>query len=123
MNRVCVSRALLGVALVVTLAGNGRSSDAAVARSSVPAGFEPVSFTADGSALDLTAHGASLWLLGTRPANGPVRHDELARSQDAARTFVTGAGPCFPGLGGELAPTSTQVVWAVCPGGMLAGAS
>src|SRR5207244_6642637 len=57
------------------------------------------------------------------PANGPVRHDELARSQDAARTFVTGAGPCFPGLGGELAPTSTQVVWAVCPGGMLAGAS
>lgn len=245
VNRVGVSRAVLGVVLVVTLAGCGSSSDAAVARGSVPAGFEPVSFTAvserdfwllgtvpcqsgrctaivrttdggrsfaaihapalpssgtipelrfadrldgfafvlwrglfyathdggaswqrlalgrvlgfatgagnvyvvtsrrlehsrvsanawhtrslpfssDGSALALAAHGANLWLLGTRPSNGPIRNDELARSKDAGRTFVTGAGPCVPGLGGELAPTSTQVVWAVCPTGMSAGAS
>jgi photosystem II stability/assembly factor-like uncharacterized protein len=244
MNRVGVSRALIGVVLVVIIAGCGGSSDAALARSSVPAGFEPVSFTAvsgrdywllgtvpchsgrctaivrttdgggsfaaihapalptsgttpelrfadrldgfafvlwrglfyathdggaswqrvalgrvlgfatgagnvyvvtsrrlehsrvsanawrtrplpfpsDGSALDLAAHRANLWLLGTRRSNGPLRNDELARSNDAGRTFVTGAGPCVPGLGGELASTSTQVVWAVCPTGMLAGA-
>ncbi len=245
MNRSGVSRALLGVVLVASLAGFGRSPDAGVGRSSVPAGFEPVSFTAvaerdfwllgtvpchhgrctaivrttdggrsfaaisapalpktgttpelrfadrldgfvfvpwrglfyathdggaswqrlvlgrvlgfatgagnvdvvtsnrlehsrvsanawhtrplpfssDGSALDLAAHGASLWLLGTRPSNGRSANDALARSSDAGRTFITGAGPCVPGLGGELAPTSAQVVWAVCPTGMLAGAT
>ncbi len=80
-------------------------------------------FSSDGSALALAAHGANLWLLGTRPSNAPSRNDELARSKDAGRTFVTGAGPCVPGLGGELAPTSAQVVWAVCPTGMSAGAS
>lgn len=78
-------------------------------------------FAADGSALDLEAHQASLWLLGTRRSGFPFR-DALARSQDAGQTFRTGAGPCTPGLGGELAPTSASDVWAVCPTGMLAGA-
>ena len=80
-------------------------------------------FASDGSALDLAAHGANLWLLGTRPGKVSLPNDELARSSDAGRTFVTGAGPCVPGLGGELAPTSTRVVWAVCPTGMSGGAS
>ena len=83
----------------------------------------PLPFTSDGSALDLAAHGANLWLLGTHRSSGPRWNNELARSKDAGRTFVTGAGPCVPGLGGELAPTSTQVLWAVCPTGMSAGAS
>jgi photosystem II stability/assembly factor-like uncharacterized protein len=83
----------------------------------------PLPFPSDGSPLDLEAHRARLWLLGTRPNNGPSRNDELARSDDAGRTFVTGAGPCVPGLGGELAPTSTRVVWAICPTGMLGAAS
>jgi photosystem II stability/assembly factor-like uncharacterized protein len=82
----------------------------------------PLPFTSDGSAIGLAAHGANLWLLGTRPSNGPSANDELARSSDAGRTFITGAGPCVPGLGGELAPTSPHVVWAVCPTGMSAGA-
>lgn len=77
-------------------------------------------FTSDGSPLDLEAHGANLWLLGTR--RGTTFRDELARSSDAGRTFRTGAGPCVPGLGGQLAPTSSIDVWAVCPTGMLAGA-
>src|SRR5436309_6835124 len=83
----------------------------------------PLPFPSDGSALDLAAHGARLWLLGTRASNGPSQNDELARSDDAGRTFVTRSGPCVPGLGGELAPTSTEVVWAFCPTGMLGGAS
>jgi photosystem II stability/assembly factor-like uncharacterized protein len=81
----------------------------------------PLPFSSDGSPLDLQAHGANLWLLGTK-RGGVASHDELARSQDGGRTFRTGAGPCFPGLGGELAPTSPNDVWAVCPTGMLAGA-
>jgi hypothetical protein len=83
---------------------------------------QPLPFTSDGSPLALAAHGANLWLLGTRPSAGPSPTDELARSNDAGRAFVTSAGPCVPGLGGELAPTSTRVVWAVCPTGMLGGA-
>jgi hypothetical protein len=82
---------------------------------------KPLPFPSDGSALDLEAHRANLWLLGTRQGTTPS-HDVLARSRDAGRTFAVGRGPCVPGLGGELAPTSADVVWAVCPTGMLAGA-
>jgi hypothetical protein len=81
----------------------------------------PLPFPSDGSTLDLEAHQANLWLLGTRRGGTPSR-DELARSTDGGRTFHVGAGPCVPGLGGELAPTSATVVWAVCPTGMLGGA-
>ncbi len=31
--------------------------------------------------------------------------------------------PCVPGLGGDIDPVSAQVMWAVCPTGMLAGVS
>jgi photosystem II stability/assembly factor-like uncharacterized protein len=82
---------------------------------------KPLPFSSDGSVLDLEARQAKLWLLGTRRGTIPS-HDVLARSTDAGRTFVTSAGPCVPGLGGELAPTSADAVWAVCPTGMLAGA-
>ena len=80
-------------------------------------------FAPSGSVLDLAAHGSSVWLLGT-PAEGKQASgsDVLARSTDGGRTFAKGSGPCIPGLGGELAPTSANVVWAVCPTGMLAGA-
>ena len=81
---------------------------------------QPLPFAADGSPLDLEAHGTNLWLLGTRRESRVA--DALARSQDGGRTFRTTAGPCAPGLGGELAPASASVVWAVCPTGMLAGA-
>ena len=78
-------------------------------------------FPSDGSVLDLEAHGSTFWLLGTRQGTAPS-HDELARSTDAGQTFMTARGPCVPGLGGELAPTSGNVVWAVCPTGTLGGA-
>jgi hypothetical protein len=81
----------------------------------------PLPFASDGSALDLEAHQANLWLLGTRRST-TSSEDALARSSDGGRTFRTGTGPCTPGLGGELAPTSPRIVWAVCPTGMLAGA-
>jgi len=80
----------------------------------------PLPFASDGSPLDLEAHGRNLWLLGTQRGN--TSHDELARSTDGGRTFVTATGPCTAGLGGELAPTLGNAVWAVCPTGMLGGA-
>jgi hypothetical protein len=79
-------------------------------------------FTPDGSVVDLAARGTSVWLLGTPAAAQTKPHDVLARSADGGRTFTTGAGPCVPGLGGDLEPSSHGTVWAVCPTGMLAGA-
>jgi hypothetical protein len=78
-------------------------------------------FTPDSAVLDLSAHGTSVWLLGSRQA--VAQHDVLARSTDGGETFAVGDGPCFPDLGGVLAPSSAGVVWAVCPTGMMAGAS
>jgi photosystem II stability/assembly factor-like uncharacterized protein len=82
---------------------------------------KPLPFWSDGSALDLEAQGEKLWLLGTRQGTAPL-HDVLARSDDAGQTFVNAPGPCVPGLGGALAPTSAGAIWAVCPTGMSAGA-
>jgi photosystem II stability/assembly factor-like uncharacterized protein len=80
-------------------------------------------FALAGSFADLAAHGPNVWLLGT-PPSGPngSGSDKLARSSDGGRTFVTGPGPCVPGRGGELAPSSPDVVWAECPGGNLGAA-
>jgi photosystem II stability/assembly factor-like uncharacterized protein len=79
-------------------------------------------FKADGSLFGLAALGSKVWLLGTRTSKRGVTHDELARSNNGGRTFLTGAGPCYAGLGGELAPASDSVIWAVCPTGLLGGA-
>lgn len=78
-------------------------------------------FAVDTAIPDLTANGSRVWILGTG-VGGQPQHDELARSTDGGRTFVTSPGPCYADLGGNLAPTSSAVVWAVCPTGMMAGA-
>lgn len=93
-----------------------------IGRVSVNGGLDrPLPFISDGSPLDLEGHGNELWILGSRRGGG-AGHDVLARSNDGGQTFRTGAGPCVPGLGGDLAATSATDVWAVCPTGMLAGA-
>ena len=79
----------------------------------------PMPFAPDGSVIDLTAHDSSVWLLGTTKS---ADVDTIARSTDGGQTFSSGSGPCTPGLGGDLEPSSAQVVWAVCPTGMEAGA-
>jgi hypothetical protein len=83
----------------------------------------PLRFTPDGPILDLAARGNAVWLLGTPGRPRYPGHDVLARSTDGGRTFVTGRGPCIPGLGGDLEASSARVVWAVCPTGMMAGAA
>lgn len=81
-------------------------------------------YVPNGPLLDLAARGRDVWILGTPDSTvAALRHDVLSRSTDGGRTFATGFGPCVPGLGGRLVPSSTRVVWAVCPTGMLAGAA
>jgi photosystem II stability/assembly factor-like uncharacterized protein len=82
-----------------------------------------LSFTPDGTVLDLTARGSYVWLLGTPAGSATSPNDVLARSSDGGRSFTTGRGPCVPGLGGKLEPVSSAVIWAVCPTGMSARAS
>jgi photosystem II stability/assembly factor-like uncharacterized protein len=79
-------------------------------------------FVPDSAIVDLTTYGSRVWLLGTSAGVRTPRRDALARSTNGGRTFDTGPGPCYPGLGGGLAPVSVAVIWAVCPTGMLAGA-
>jgi photosystem II stability/assembly factor-like uncharacterized protein len=82
----------------------------------------PLPFVPDGPVIDLAARGRNIWLLGT-PRATRYQHDVLARSTDGGGRFVIRNGPCAPGLGGDLEPSSARVVWAVCATGMMAGAS
>ena len=69
----------------------------------------------------ITAHRNSLWL-SLSPTAGRHPRQVLLASSDAGRSFTGRASPCSTGLGGMLAATSSAVIWAVCPTGMLAGA-
>ena len=69
--------------------------------------------------VSLAARGKRVWLLGS------TRHiragDFTLRSFDRGATFRKTHGPCVPELGGTLVPAGDNVVWAVCPSGMMAG--
>jgi hypothetical protein len=90
LNRVGVTRALLGVSLVVILAACGGSSDAALTRSSVRAGFEPVSFTAVSE--------RDFWLLGTVPCRSG-RYTGIVGTTDGGGSFAAIHAPALPTLG------------------------
>jgi photosystem II stability/assembly factor-like uncharacterized protein len=68
--------------------------------------------------ISLVARGSHVWFLG------PPRHrpdfDTIALSSNHGRTFTRRRGPCLWDLGGTLVPAGDEVVWAVCPSGMLA---
>lgn len=68
----------------------------------------------------LTAHGSSIWISVSPTATHAQQ--TLLTSRDGGATFAAGRSPCVNGLGGDLEATSSSVVWAVCPTGMLAGA-
>lgn len=71
--------------------------------------------------VSVAARGGRVWLMGS------TRHiragDVALRSVDRGTTFKRGHAPCIPGLAGALVPASRNVVWAVCPTGMMAGLS
>jgi photosystem II stability/assembly factor-like uncharacterized protein len=110
-------------ALTATCA-NGTCSHLALAVSPAPADrWTPTALPAGSSsgAPALTAYGSSLWLSLT-PAAGTPRSQVLIYSADGGRTLQTRTSPCTPGLGGDLEASSAEVVWAVCPTGMMAQA-
>jgi hypothetical protein len=69
----------------------------------------------------LTVHSSSVWL-SVSPTKGRHPYQVLLASADDGSSFTTVQSPCGNGLGGQLAATSSSVLWAVCPTGMLAGA-
>jgi len=79
----------------------------------------PVPVPAGASSLvSMTAHGPDLWFTVTTSQSQP--NQLLVVSTSSGASFTTYKSPCYSGLGGELAASSAQVVWAVCPTGMLA---
>ena len=76
--------------------------------------------TQPGPLVTMTAHGSSLWIsLG---AEGTVNKQELLRSTDYGNRFSSLTSPCFSDLGGRIQASSSTVLWATCPTGMMAGA-
>ncbi len=73
-----------------------------------------------GPGLALAALGNQVWVIGT--GAGATAGAELAHSTDRGAAFEVGPGPCVPGLGGQIQAAAPQVIWAVCPTGMLAQA-
>jgi photosystem II stability/assembly factor-like uncharacterized protein len=102
-----------------TLVGCGTYRFERAAVSGGPWSSRPLPFAPAASTFDLAAHGSHVWLLGAPRLN---RHAALARSVDSGRTFAVGTAPCYSDLGGRLEPTSSNVVWAICPTGLMSGA-
>ena len=70
--------------------------------------------------VSMTAHGASLWFSVTTAAT--QANQVLIVSTDSGGHFSTFASPCFSGLAGSIQASSADVLWAVCPTGMMAQA-
>ncbi len=68
----------------------------------------------------MTVHGSDLWISLTTSAT--QANQLLVIGSASGASFTTAQSPCYAGLGGSLAAASSEVVWAVCPTGMLAGA-
>jgi photosystem II stability/assembly factor-like uncharacterized protein len=68
----------------------------------------------------LAVHGSAVWISAS-PTSGH-QNQILLNSTDNGAHFTAGTSPCVNGLGGDLQATSTNVLWAICPTGMLAGA-
>lgn len=69
--------------------------------------------------VSLAARGRRVWLLGS--TRNIRAGDFTLRSFDRGASFRKTHGPCIPELGGILVPAGGNVVWAVCPSGMMAG--
>ncbi|MDQ3877566.1 MAG: hypothetical protein M3290_04350 [Actinomycetota bacterium] len=62
----------------------------------------------------LALHGSDVWIVG----GGRSSQRWLFVSHDSGGTFQTLHAPCVAHLGTALAPVDSQVVWALCVGGM-----
>jgi hypothetical protein len=81
----------------------------------------PLPVSAVESTILLAVYGSALWISAS-PTSGVHPNQILLTSTDSGTNFTIGKSPCVNGLGGDLEATSTAVLWAICPTGMLAGA-
>jgi len=71
------------------------------------------------SLVAMTVHGAQAWV--SVSTSQSQANQLLLVGGGPGESFASYKSPCYPGLGGTLAASSSQVVWALCPTGMLAG--
>lgn len=78
----------------------------------VPAGVAQVT--------TMTVYGSNLWFsVTTSPAEA---NELLVAGTGSGASFATYKSPCFSGLGGTIEASSSSVLWAVCPTGMMSEA-
>lgn len=65
----------------------------------------------------LTVHGNSMWVT-LNPSSGTAQNQTIEYSSNDGATLSSEKSPCYSGLGGTLAASSSAVVWALCPTGM-----
>jgi photosystem II stability/assembly factor-like uncharacterized protein len=68
----------------------------------------------------MAVHGPNVWL--SMSASSSQSNQLLVVSTNAGTSFTSYQSPCSPDLGGTLEASSAEVVWAVCPTGMMAQA-
>lgn len=104
-----------GGGFAYTISGGGRLERSATAGGS----WKVIRSNVPSRGTSIAAHGSYVWLLGAprRGQDSPT----IAISSNRGRTFATRRGPCFFELPGRLVPAGGDVVWAVCPTGMMAG--
>ncbi|HTW08053.1 MAG TPA: hypothetical protein VME46_11105 [Acidimicrobiales bacterium] len=70
--------------------------------------------------VSFSVRGPDLWLSIAAPSD--EGHQSLLVSSSSGSSFTSVSSPCFAGFGGQLQATSAEVVWALCPTGMMAEA-
>ncbi len=68
----------------------------------------------------MTVHGSDLWFSLTTSAT--QANQLLVAGTGSGAQFSTYQSPCFSGLGGSIEASSADVLWAMCPTGMMAEA-
>jgi hypothetical protein len=68
----------------------------------------------------MTVHGSDLWFSVTTSAS--QANQLLVAGTGSGAQFGTYQSPCFAGLGGSIQASSAEVLWAMCPTGMMAEA-
>jgi photosystem II stability/assembly factor-like uncharacterized protein len=106
-----------------SICGTGSCPGFALRRSSIGSddwtdlALPPAAATA--GSVSMTVHGASVWVMVTT-STSTTPSKVIWRSTDSGTSFTSETAPCIPGLGGTAQASSTSVLWAVCPTGMMA---
>jgi hypothetical protein len=118
----------IGVGYAFALVGkcqNGGCADVELERSPVTSdAWTALSLPVPASGVDplatMAVHGSDLWVSLTTSDSQPSQL--LVVGTGSGASFTTYQSPCSSGLGGTIQATSAEVLWAVCPSGMMSEA-